>query len=382
MNIEIKTIGCRQNQYESAVLRNIFISENPFNLHGDVIIINGCSVTSKATRDTRKIIRKAKSEGKNIVVTGCLADKTITEDKDILFINNATKHKLIYGQSNYYQPALSRPLISVETGCDEFCSYCIVPYLRGKPIVRDKNDIEKEIEFLISKGFFEFVLTGTNIAIAIKTILRILDWAEKKHNDIVFRLSSLDPAVIKDNIEIFTRGNVAHTAHLSLQSLSDDTLKEMKRRHTVKDIYQIIEELLRIDPLFAIGGDLILGFPTEGKREFEETKKNIINLPVSYLHIFEYSPREGTLAGLYKNKFSNRTIKEHTRELHKIIDGKKREFKKKNIGNTLRSTLLGNNIALTTNYLNVKIPSAHTSGNIVNIKIEGIKEEELYGKIA
>ncbi|NIA23883.1 MAG: hypothetical protein GWP03_06995 [Proteobacteria bacterium] len=156
----------------------------------------------------------------------------------------------------------------------------------------------------------------------------------------------------------------------------------MKRRHTVEDIYEIVDKLLKIDSLFAIGGDLIIGFPTEGETEYEETKQNIIELPISYLHIFEYSPREGTLAGLYKNNFPNGVIKEHTREIHKIIDEKKSEFKEKNIGNTLKSTLLGNNTVLTTNYLNVNIPATDKANSIINVKIEELRNRELYGKIA
>ncbi len=381
MTVEIKTIGCRQNQYESVVLKTIFEKNNPLNLEGDIVIINGCSVTSKAIRDTRKIIRKAKKEGKKVVVTGCIADESVNNDSTVIHLDNPSKHKMVYGQTNIYKPLISRPMISIETGCDEFCSYCIVPYLREKPFIRNIETIKMEIESLLKKGFFEFVITGTNIALAIDSIYDLLNWAEKNHPEIIFRLSSLDPAIIKENLEIFFRPNVAHTAHLSIQSLSKSILVDMKRRHNVEDIYEISEALIKFDSLFAVGGDLIVGFPTEGDKEFKETKNNVRNIPFAYLHVFEYSKRENTLASLYKSKLSNGKIKEHVREMHSIINEKKEIFSNKNVGANLKATILGKGEALTTNYLNVSVGVSNPDKKIVNLRIESVKNGKLYGKI-
>jgi threonylcarbamoyladenosine tRNA methylthiotransferase MtaB len=216
MSVEIKTVGCRQNQYESIILKNLIDKKLIFKDIDNAILINSCSVTSRAMRDTRKIINQAKREGKNIILTGCVIDKNIIEDKEIIYLSNNEKHKIVYKDANKYDPILSRPMISIETGCDKFCSYCIVPYLRGKPIIREFDKITDEISFLADKGFVEFVLTGTNIAMAGNLIRKILNWANKSYSDIRFRLSSMDPDYLKNNIDIYKKPNVVHTAHISM----------------------------------------------------------------------------------------------------------------------------------------------------------------------
>ncbi len=381
MSIEIKTVGCRQNQYESVVLKNLIDKKLIFKDISNTILINSCSVTSRAMRDTRKIINQAKRVGKNIILTGCVIDKNLIEDPEIIYLSNSEKYKIVYTDANKYDPILSRPMISIETGCDKFCSYCIVPYLRGKPIIREFGKIIDEISFLADKGFFEFVLTGTNIAMAGNLIRKVLNWANESYSDIQFRLSSMDPDYLKSNIDIYKKPNVVRTAHISMQSLSNNVLIDMKRRHKFEDIYKITHTLLEFDPLFAIGGDLIIGFPSEGQYEFEETYSHLEELPLAYVHFFEYSNRNGTLASVMRNKYSNGEIKEHIHKVQNLVNKKKKEFKIKNIGHTLDAIAINNNRVLTTNYLDVFADKITPRKSKVKIHIEDIKEDKLYGKI-
>ena len=314
------TFGCRVNQAESRVIGEELgkqgLLETKNQALAEVVVVNSCAVTVKAEKEIRQAIRKIKRENPNcfLIVAGCWVEKIQrSEFKDLvdLFISNKDKDKIgsfferklpiTFYKDKYAQSA--KALVKIQDGCNNYCTYCIVPYLRGRSASRAVDKIVKEIRELEAKKIKEVVLTGVDIAdysdlagllreILNKTKIKKISFGSVNINAFTPEFMSL----IKDNSQI------SRHFHIPLQSGCDNTLKRMNRRYKIKNYGSRIMDLKRKIPDFSFSTDIIVGFPGETNKEFEESIRNLRNLrsllgkKFKKIHIFRYSPREGTVA--------------------------------------------------------------------------------------
>ena len=341
----IITFGCRLNQYQSEKIRewllacNLYYTENPE--EADTVIVNGCVVTHRGERDTRKTIHKYIKKGKQVIATGCYAKLPYTKlEKGIIFktyeeifTDFTPEHPPLFSQSRH------RTLIGIQEGCDFKCSYCIVPFVRGKARDRNPHEIVREIESYVQNGTKEIVLTGTDIGrygktsnIQLSTLIRRI---KERFPELFIRLSSiLPPHVTGDIIDLFRERILLPHIHLPLQSGSDKVLKSMRRPYKLQTYLDAFWELYESNSNMAIGTDIIVGFPTETDEDFEKTYELIEELPFAYAHVFLYSKRPFTEAFKLK-ELPYSLIKQREKRLLKLVARKKRDFIGKFIGKPL-----------------------------------------------
>ena len=349
MKVAFHTLGCKVNQYETEAMRQQFVKEG-FEAVGeddfaDVYIINTCTVTNLADRKSRQYIRRMKKCNPHAIVgvTGCYAqirpeelaalpevdivagtgekNNIIDYVKEFLEQGLPQRHIKTYEELWEYQhcgvitsmESRTRAYIKIQEGCDRFCSYCVIPFARGKVRSRAPMEILQEAQTLIEKGFKELILTGINTALygteeefslkypmgteleGIESIIRVINDIK---GDFRIRLSSLEPAVI--NAEYVKRlmkyDKLCHHLHLSAQSGSDRVLSLMSRPYSRKDYLKIIKVLRDCDPLYGITTDMIVGFPQEEESDFEYSLSLVEEAEFCKVHAFRYSKREGTAA--------------------------------------------------------------------------------------
>lgn len=342
MKFKLITLGCKVNSYESNALREIFFSKGYIESESDceLVVINTCSVTAVADQKSRQIIRREKRSNPKaiIAVMGCYsqknADYAIKECKADIVVGTSNRNKLpeliekfalnnspiVLVDDNvrnfkyesfgvFTWPESTRAYIKVEDGCNNFCTYCIIPYTRGNVRSRPKQEIIDEITHLISKGFKEFVLTG------IHTAHYGLDLKNVTFSDLVeeilnikgmyrLRISSIEESEIDDKfISLLEKyNNIADHLHMPLQSGSSTVLKRMHRKYNVIDFINKVERIRKVRPNIAITTDVIVGFPGETDEEFNETFNFIKKVNFSELHVFPFSAREGTIAASLPNQ--------------------------------------------------------------------------------
>ena len=380
MKIAFITLGCKQNQYETERLRNLFLSKGHKEVglsdQPDFVFLNTCAVTSQASRQSRNMLRRVLKSGSRVVVGGC--DAKLFPDAYGVYSDTkiANFDNFLFGLSFFSHRA--RAFVKIETGCSNFCSYCIVPYARGPVRTRNKKEILEEVKRLKENGHREVVLTGTHIGeYGRDTNERLDDLArEIKKYDINIRLTSIMPSDVDEGILSLLRDRIiAPHIHLSIQSGSDKILKRMFRRYKRDDVFNLIEKIYAIDPNTAIGGDFIVGFPGEDERDFQDTREMIEELPFSYLHIFRYSPRPYTLAYMYPEHVPERIAKERSKYLIRLGREKNIKFRQGFLGKTLtaygeKEKRDGGYIAFTSNYIRVNLDRAIDEGRVRISKVE------------
>jgi threonylcarbamoyladenosine tRNA methylthiotransferase MtaB len=356
MKAAILTLGCRVNQSESELIEGnlrskgfsiVGLSEKP-----DYCIINTCSVTSKSDYQSRQLIRRAVRSDAKVIVTGCYSQLNA---EDIDKIDNNIEIVDNYNKVNYFNALFgitscndisyssrSRPHVKVQDGCNYSCSYCIVPLARGKSRSVNIEAILKRINRFVESGFQEVVLTGIHLGSyghdfnpqlklsnLIKTIL-------KETNIHRIRLSSLEVKEVDDElIELLQSERICRHLHLPLQSGDDRILKLMKRTYSSREFITTVEKIINRVPNISLGADVIVGFPGEGVIEFSNTKKFTEQLPISYMHIFPFSPRPKTLAAQMKGRIAESEKKRRFIELNELNIVKKTSYMSSQIGRTL-----------------------------------------------
>lgn len=306
----LHNLGCKVNAYETEAMRELLEADGyeivPFTEKADVYVINTCSVTNIADRKSRQMLRRARKLNPKgfIVAVGCYVDTSeadpVAEGLCDMVIDNKKKNELI---RRLHHPAMhTRAFIKVQDGCDLFCSYCIIPYARGRSVSRGRQEILDEIRGLASEGFREFVLTGIHLSSYGKdtgdTLLSLTRAVSEIPGVCRIRLGSLEPRIITEEFAagLFGIPGFCPHFHLSLQSGCDETLKRMNRHYTVAE-YRASCELLRRTFLHpAITTDVIVGFPGETEEEFTETEAFLRELSLYEIHVFPYSMRQGTRA--------------------------------------------------------------------------------------
>ncbi len=325
---EIITFGCRLNALESEVIR---VTGTAAGL-GDALVVNTCAVTAEAVRQARQAIRKLRRQHptRPIIVTGCAAqldpnafsrmpevDRVVgNREKMDAAVLMRRDQALAVGDVSA-PPAMDQPLVDgldgrarayaqVQTGCDHRCTFCIVPTTRGPSRSIDPNRIVHQVRLLVERGYREVVLTGIDLCSygsdlygerlalgqLVRQILRSVPELPR------LRLSTLDPAAIDADLfaALADEPRLLPYWHLSLQAMDDLVLKRMRRRHSRADVFALIERARRLRPEITFGADLIAGFPTETEAMFAETLAGVTALSLARLHVFPYSPREGTPA--------------------------------------------------------------------------------------
>ena len=398
MKFYIYTLGCKVNSYESSIMAEDLIKsgfiqlKNPEEI-ADIYIINTCSVTNTADNKSLKIIRHAIRKNKDaiIVVCGCLA-QTKKELVDIdgvdIIIGNKNKSKIsdyiknyindkkknidIYDISNIEFETMklnnfnkARAFIKIQDGCNNFCSYCIIPYTRGGVRSKKKEDIFKEVNNLILNGHKEIVLTGIHTG-NYGSEFENYDFADLL-NDLVktnglsrIRISSIEITELNDRVLDIIKNNsiLVDHLHIPLQSGSNHILKMMNRKYDKEYFIEKINKIRTIRPNISITTDVIVGFPGETEENFNETIDTINKIKFSKLHVFPYSKREGTKAANMENQISETIKKERTMTLINISKTLENDYMNKFINKEI--TFIpevykeGNLIGHTGNYLLVK----------------------------
>ena len=384
-----------------------------FEEFADVYIINTCTVTNMSDRKSRQIIRRAKQINPNsiLVATGCYAQTAKeelekitdidlivgnTEKKDIVKIveeyRNNKNHERVkmsdinkqkefvdFGSVTYTEK--TRAVIKVQDGCNNFCSYCIIPYAKGRVRSRKLESVVKEITEIAAKGIKEVVITGIHVAsygIDFDNNTRLIDLLEaiQKIDGIErIRLGSLEPNIITEEFvnRLKKVTKMCDHFHLSLQSGCDETLKRMNRKYTAETFEKEVNLLRKTFPDVALTTDVIVGFPGETEEEFNETYKYLSKIRFTKLHVFKYSPRKGTVAAKMKNQIDS-TVKE--KRSHKLIELSNEceiEFLDRYVGKELKVLFEkqdGEYIkGHTTNYLVVKAKETKLENQIKDVKI-------------
>jgi len=422
------TLGCKLNYAETSVIGNSFLKRGftltDFNSHADVYVINTCTVTENAEKECRQIIRRALRNNPNgfVIVTGCYAQLRPEEIQKIKgidlilgtkekfeifnFIDSLEKKDLacVYvsplEKLNDFGPAYSpipddrtRAFLKIQDGCDYKCSFCTIPKARGLSRSEPEEDAIKQFQNLVSQGYKEIVLTGVNVGdygSKIGTNLyNLLKKLVKVDGNFRIRISSIEPNLLTDEIIelVAVEDKLCKHFHIPLQSGSDKILKLMQRRYLTKLYAERIERVKSFIPDAGIGVDVIVGFPNEDENDFNSTKEFISNLPVSYLHVFTYSERPGTIASEMKNQVPKDERRRRTNSLRLIGARKKYQFYLEMLG-TSQQVLFehreadGSIKGFTSNYIRVRTNSPENLTNkFADFFLEKIEEEFVNGQI-
>ncbi|MEJ2355432.1 MAG: MiaB/RimO family radical SAM methylthiotransferase [candidate division WOR-3 bacterium] len=389
MKVSFDTLGCKINQFYTNCLEQKHINEGDkvvsLDRNPDIAYINTCAVTARAGAESRKLYRKAKRNAKKVKILGCQAKLFPEEFEEKAFIDEKTL------TDKGYTPISSRtrPYLPIQFGCNNFCSYCIVPYARGQNYSLPENIIIGNLEKLIENGYKEAVLTGIHIGnyhyknSGLKELIKKL-----LSFDIRIRLTSLMPDSLDDEfIKLFENENFMPHLHLSQQSGSNRILKRMRRKYTRTTTLEVSEKLRKVRKDIRIAGDFIVGFPGETKKDFEDTESLIKEANYSHLHIFRYSERPYTLANLYPDEVQDSVRKERAIRLKKLGKSQRSKFIEENIGKTFNVIIeghsnLGNKwlTGITPNYIKVHFPANGREKGLLPVKITEFKKEIVYGK--
>jgi len=363
----LHTLGCRLNQAETAIMANNLEKHGfeivPFGERADLTVINTCTVTEKADAKCRNAVRHTIKQNPNafVAVVGCYAQVALEEIKKIdgvdMIVGNEHKMRLY----DFLDTALqkrNRPLvvhspkiprtdftiessglfnthtranIKIQDGCNFVCSFCIIVKARGPARSRDFDDLMAEARQLVAAGFKELILTGVNIGTYFqngKTFIDLLQALEKINGLQRIRISSIEPTTVTKNLIDYMASSdkICRYLHIPLQSGDDRILESMRRKHTAADFKNIIEYAARKIPDIGIGTDVMVGYPTETKEQFLNTKKLLVDLPISYFHVFTYSDRKGTSAYKLMPKISPDEKKKRNRLMTETGQRKKQAF--------------------------------------------------------
>jgi threonylcarbamoyladenosine tRNA methylthiotransferase MtaB len=344
---KVATLGCRTNQYESSAygkqLRALGYCEAEEGEAADICIVNTCTVTEGADRSSRNQIRKLVRESPNakVVVTGCLADRLPKEMEAIegvsLVVKNRKKESLLNlvleDEEEIPEFAIdqfgghTRAFVKVQDGCNSFCTYCIIPYVRGRSRSRSVDAILKEVETLIGNGYKEVVITGVNVGdfdgngqnVSLAELVRLIDQLDGLQR---LRISSIDPDEVDDALlrAVIEGKTTCHSMHIVLQSGSNAILKKMNRKYTCQMFQETVDRLKAASSDFTFTTDIIVGFPGEADADFQQTLSLMEEVKFAKVHMFPYSRRERTRAALYPNQVPSDVILERKQEVLRLSE--------------------------------------------------------------
>jgi threonylcarbamoyladenosine tRNA methylthiotransferase MtaB len=412
--IAFKTLGCRLNQYETDALVSQFATNGyeivDFSKNADIVVINTCTVTDQSDQKSNQMIRQAtrRHRGEFIFLTGFLFNnyrKSLKHDPDNLtwFVDNEHKSdifSLVDGHYNGeiihpeqgnsglfgYPPASktlhTRSWIKIQDGCDNFCTFCIVPKVRGRAVSRPYEDILDNIKQVVGFGFKEVVLTGVNIARYSYDNVDFENLIEKVlnlHEDFRLRIGSIEPDGFGDKlISLFEHPKLTPHLHLCLQSGSDEILLKMRRMYAVTDFLNIVDKIRKRYPLFNFTTDLIVGFPSETEDDFNKTIEVCRQIGFGHIHTFKYSVRKGTRAEKMPDQIAENVKVERSEKIRDLSVELKHNYRKQWLGKTqnvlVEKNLFGTSYGYGENYLPVKFKDrGRLTNNFAAVKITNIE---------
>lgn len=422
----IHTMGCKSNQFESSIITENLekngLSQTKKIEDADYYILNSCSVTHKSDNEAMYLLRAAKHKNPGVVtiITGCVAqiekEKLLENDYVDLVVGNDEKLDLfkvlfsdkkaclvsdIMNRTDFNEIVLTdmsktRASLKIQDGCDNRCSYCIIPFARGKSRSADVEFILEQINNFSKHGFKEVVLTGIHIGQWGKdiglTLLDLIKAIEEKTTIERFRTGSLNPLEITDEMLEYLQNSKKFCPHfhLSLQSACNKTLKSMNRFYKVEDYLKQIEKINKMFDLPFLGSDIITGFAGETKEDFDTTVENLRKSGLSQIHVFPYSIREGTVGAKAPEQVDDATKQIRADIVKAVSFLKHKEFINKNVG-TIREVLIekhpdkrtGMLKGVTRNYLTVLINSKKQEllNTLQQVKITKVDDAKIYGEL-
>ncbi len=362
MKVAFRTLGCRLNQYEMDALAAQFkdngyeVSEQEDN--ADIVVVNTCTVTNQSNQKSRQAISHATrvNPGARMIITGCMTESHAGQLQqkfpNATIINNKAKSAIFHSVDSLLKggsPVLSdkdfdlfsyqsftemfhtRSLVKIQDGCDNFCTFCIIPFVRGRAISRPSEKVLENVRDVVAKGAKEIVLTGVNISrynhegLGFSGLLeQILD----VEGDFRVRISSIEPDRFNDHFfSLVGHPKLAPHLHLCLQSGSDRILLQMRRMYSVKDYMKIVENVRKKDPLFNFTTDVIVGFPGETEQEFADTMKLSKEVGFGHMHIFKYSVRQNTRAARMPEQVNEKIKTDRSRRMHELAAKLQKDYR-------------------------------------------------------
>lgn len=427
LKIALLTLGCKVNQYETDAMKERLEMAGakivPFGEAADVYIVNTCSVTNVADKKSRQMLHRAKRKNPDaiLVAAGCYvqaAQEELEKDElvDVMIGNNKKKEIVtileafvktkqkesqvidINHTNEFEEMGMShieghtRAYIKVQDGCNQFCSYCIIPYTRGRVRSRSLEEIKKEIRSLVEQGYQEFVLTGIHLSSygvdmePSMTLLTLIEEIGGIKGVERIRLGSLEPRIITEAFIEAVKEVPAFCPHfhLSLQSACNDTLRRMNRKYTIEEYMEKCNLIRRYFDHPAITTDVIVGFPGETSEEFEQTVKNLEKINLYEMHVFKYSKRKGTRAEQMPDQVEEKIKHERSLVLLEMTKRQKREYEEALIG-TQEEVLLEEEIEAdgtsyytghTKRYVKIGVRGEHLESNQrKKVKVLGFSEK-------
>lgn len=424
MKVAIQSLGCKVNLYESEYITDQFQKAGyeivPFQEIADVYIINTCSVTNTSDVKSRKVIHQAirRNPDACIVAIGCFieANHDYHEDGVDILLGNANKSKVLEYVERYWQTkqkanyfvtpipekfddmtmstflGRTRAFIKIQDGCENFCSYCIIPYVRGKCRSKNFQTVLKEIQNYVQHGYKEVVLTGIhtgNYGVDLGTDFAALLREIVKINGLVrLRISSIEITELTDEVLQIIRDNdvIVDHLHIPLQAGSDKILRLMNRKYDLAYFKQKMEQIREIRPDISLTTDIIVGFPSETEEDFQDTLSFVREVQFSKVHVFPYSRRSGTVAADMAEQVLGDVKKDRVRRLLALSKELETEYMKKFIGKTLPVLMEVNrtdySLGHTSNYLLVKVPGEYQSEDLVDVTITDVSYPYCLGEVS
>ncbi len=421
--VGICTLGCKVNTYESEFIINELKKNDyeikDFNDICDIYVINTCTVTNTSDIKSRKMIRSAINRNKDalVIAMGCFieANHDFNEDGVSIYLGNKDKSRIIELIDNYYEnkeivkdfreneltkfedmfitnfPGRTRAFVKIQDGCENFCSYCIIPFVRGKCRSKDFDKVIEEVKSLVENGYKEVVLTGihtgnygvdknTNFATLLKELVKI-EGLDR------LRISSIEVTELTDEVLDVIKNNpkIVDHMHIPLQAGSDKILKLMNRKYDLEYFKDKINKIRSIRPNISITTDIIVGFPEENEEDFNNTLETVKEINFSKVHVFPYSLRSGTVAFNMKNQVDGNIKKERARRLLEL--SKKQEidyfnkFINKDVEVLIENNRDGYSYGHTGNYLHVKVEGTYKSNTYLTVNLKEVEYPYIKGDV-
>ena len=425
MKVGLYTLGCKVNTYESEYILNE-LKKNGFTINkfddiNDIYIINTCTVTNTSDSKSKKMIRHARNLNKDacVVALGCFIEynkdkiEKLMPEVDII-VGNKDKKEIVKLINDYFKDkkkindlqdnfddyfedmfidsfnTRTRAFVKIQDGCENFCSYCVIPRVRGKCRSKKKETVIEEIKTLVKNGYKEIILTGihtgnygVDLGITFADLLKDIVKIEGLTR---LRISSIEITEINDEILEIIKNNkvIVNHFHIPIQSGSDKVLKLMNRKYDTAKFIEIIDKIRSIIPDVSITTDIITGHPGENDDEFENTIKTLNKIEFSKLHVFPYSPRDNTPSSKLPQipDYVKKNQTDKLLELSKQFEIKyMKKFLSKKLDVLIEVTKDGYSYGHTTNYLAVKVIGTYKSSTIKNVKLINIEYPYIYGEI-
>ena len=429
LRVALQNIGCKLNLYEIEALKNGFdrggYTVVPFGEEADVYVVNTCTVTGSGDADSRKAVRRAQrlNPDATVVATGCYAQRRPDEMREAgadLVVGNDQKADLLRHLDDHLSgddaPAVAavpqttrflpiegavedgrtRGTLQIQDGCDEHCTYCIIPAVRGAGVSRPAQEIVAQARRMVEAGYRELALTGVHSGSygydlddreALVALLRALEKVDGLER---VRLNSIEPAYVSDALIDFAAGSgqFCRHFHIPLQSGDDTVLKRMGRHYTRAHYAERVERIAASIPDCAVGADVMVGFPGETEAQFDNTRALIADLPMSYLHVFPFSLRDGTPAERLKGHLQKSDKSDRARQLIVLGKEKRLAFHNRFVGRTLhplsegrRDAATGLAVGLTDHYIKVLFPDDSPRANrVAAVRVTQAREDLVFGE--